>query len=485
MSSSTKPGNNKFWKKSAFRPPGSVVAVRKSQPQSFPVSQHPKKEPINLSTQPISSEAYTGTVISSNTYKVTPGSAQPPLPPPLPPAEVVSAEEDSFVVIPAEEADGAKKPEPKLSKTDKIRQLISEPVLDANALRKLAWNGIPAEVRPEVWKLLMGYLPANKEERPETLRRKRFEYHQSIPQFMEPEKNETERMTIHQISIDLPRTAPTDPVLAHPKVRRMMERMLYIWAMLHPASGYVQGFNDIITPIILVLLSEYFPATKDNEVNSESKKEKESQLKENENQLKENERQMKGNERQTKGDFSDSNSEKISPIDRLSEEQLESLEADTYWCFSKLLDSIQDSYTPKQPGIIRQLDELQQLVKLISGELDKHFEEEHLMYIEFAFRWVNCLMLRDLPFGLVIRLWDTYVAEPNGEGFSAFHVYFCAAFLLYNAKGLMERSMPDLIIYLQHLPTDSWTEKDLEGIISQAYVYRNTYENSIHLKQFK
>lgn len=431
---SSKPSNNsnKFWKKSAFRPPGSVIAVHKSQPRAFPVAQPIKKEPINLSTQPISSETYTGTVISSKTYEAAQKDA----------LAAAAEESDSFVIVSADAEARKKRVEPKLSKAEKIRQLIDEPVLDANALRKLAWNGIPGEVRPEVWKLLMGYLPANKEERAEILRRKRDEYHQSIPQFMEPEKNETERMTIHQIAIDLPRTAPTDPVLAHPKVRRMMERMLYIWAMLHPASGYVQGFNDIITPIILVLLTEYTP--------------------------------------QGAGEGG-----KDSLIDRLSEGQLESLEADTYWCFSKLLDSIQDSYTPKQPGIVRQLDELQQLVKLINGELDRHFEEEHLMYIEFSFRWVNCLMLRDLPLELVVRLWDTYVAEPNGAGFSGFHVYVCAAFLLYYAKDLMGRAMPDLIIFLQHLPTQSWTEKDLEGIISQAYVYRNLYENSIHLKQFK
>ena len=26
-------------------------------------------------------------------------------------------------------------------------------------------------------------------------------------------------------------------------------------------------------------------------------------------------------------------------------------------------------------------------------------------------RWVNCLLIRELPFGLAMRLWDTYLAE--------------------------------------------------------------------------
>ena len=36
-----------------------------------------------------------------------------------------------------------------------------------------------------------------------------------------------------------------------------MERILFIWAIRHPASGYVQGMNDLVTPFMLVFLSEH------------------------------------------------------------------------------------------------------------------------------------------------------------------------------------------------------------------------------------
>ena len=32
---------------------------------------------------------------------------------------------------------------------------------------------------------------------------------------------------------------------------------MYIWAIRHPASGYVQGINDLVTPFFLVFLQEY------------------------------------------------------------------------------------------------------------------------------------------------------------------------------------------------------------------------------------
>lgn len=43
----------------------------------------------------------------------------------------------------------------------------------------------------------------------------------------------------------------------HTFLVQMLTRVLYIWALHHPASGYVQGINDLLTPFIAVFLSEY------------------------------------------------------------------------------------------------------------------------------------------------------------------------------------------------------------------------------------
>ena len=48
--------------------------------------------------------------------------------------------------------------------------------LDMEGLRQLSWSGVPSEVRPTVWMLLSGYLPANIDRREATLERKRSEY---------------------------------------------------------------------------------------------------------------------------------------------------------------------------------------------------------------------------------------------------------------------------------------------------------------------
>ena len=58
------------------------------------------------------------------------------------------------------------------------------------------------------------------------------------------------------------------------------------------------------------------------------------------------------------------------------------MEADAYWCLSKLLDSIQDHYTFAQPGIQRMVFKLSHLVKRIDAPLHQHLENEGLQFIQ-------------------------------------------------------------------------------------------------------
>jgi hypothetical protein len=54
-------------------------------------------------------------------------------------------------------------------------------------------------------------------------------------------------------------------------------------------------------------------------------------------------------------------------ISDLSPEKISNMEADCYWCLSKLLDGMQDHYTFAQPGIQRLVFKLKELVRRIDG----------------------------------------------------------------------------------------------------------------------
>ena len=71
----------------------------------------------------------------------------------------------------------------------------------------------------------------------------------------EIERSDQDDQVLRQIRVDIPRTNPGAPLFAHEKIKSMMERILYIWSLKHPASSYVQGINDLLTPFLIVLVA--------------------------------------------------------------------------------------------------------------------------------------------------------------------------------------------------------------------------------------
>ncbi|XP_044199231.1 TBC1 domain family member 22A isoform X3 [Thunnus albacares] len=306
------------------------------------------------------------------------------------------------------------------SRLDKFKQLLAGPNTDLEELRKLSWSGIPRQVRPITWKLLSGYLPANAERRESVLQRKRQEYFGFIQQYYDSRNDEHHQDTYRQIHIDIPRMSPETLVL-QPKVTEIFERILFIWAIRHPASGYVQGINDLVTPFFVVYVFEYIEEEVEN-----------------------------------------------FDVSSLQEEALRNIEADSFWCMSKLLDGIQDNYTFAQPGIQRKVKALEELVSRIDESVHRHMQQYEVEYLQFAFRWMNNLLMRELPLRCTIRLWDTYQAEP--EGFSHFHLYVCAAFLVRWRKEILEeRDFQGLMILLQNLPTMHWGNEEVSVLLAEAY----------------
>ncbi|CAF5190142.1 unnamed protein product, partial [Rotaria magnacalcarata] len=127
-------------------------------------------------------------------------------------------------------------------------------------------------------------------------------------------------------------------------VQELFERILFIWAIRHPASGYVQGINDLLLPFFAVFLAEFI----NNDVDIEH--------------------------------FN---------IDSLSESNRRIIEADSYWATSYLLEGIQDNYTFAQPGIQYKVRTLEELIKRIDEPLYRHLKNQNIEFLQFAFRWMN------------------------------------------------------------------------------------------------
>ena len=62
--------------------------------------------------------------------------------------------------------------------------------------------------------------------------------------------------------------------------------------------------------------------------------------------------------------------------------------------------------------------------------------------------------------------------------FDGFHVYICASLLLRFAKPLKSMGFQEIVQFLQQLPTRSWGLSDVEELLSQAYIYKASFDSS-------
>jgi hypothetical protein len=280
----------------------------------------------------------------------------------------------------------------RISRINKFKRTLQASTIPLPELRASAWSGVPEEVRAMTWQLLLGYLPTSSERRVATLERKRKEYLDGVRQAFErgtagsdtpvasglagaTSTTTTNRgrgrgldeAIWHQISIDVPRTNPHLELYSYEATQRSLERILYVWAIRHPASGYVQGINDLVTPFWQVFLGAY---------------------------------------------ITDPNIDSGMDPGQLPRPVLDAVEADSFWCLTKLLDGIQDNYIFAQPGIQRQVASLRDLTTRIDAGLAKHLENEGVEFIQFSFRWMNCLLMREISVKNTIRMWDTYLVRP-------------------------------------------------------------------------
>lgn len=215
-------------------------------------------------------------------------------------------------------------------------------------------------------------------------------------------------------------------------IQDSLERILYIWSIRHPASGYVQGINDLVTPFLTIFLSDYVECDV------------------------------------FKCDVS-----------QIEDKKFKEIESDTFWCFSLFMDFIQDHYTFAQPGIQKMVQKLENIIEKIDHELYAHMKKEKLDFMHFSFRWMNCLLMRELPLKLIIRIFDTYLSE--GDTFSTLHVYVCASFLKTWSSKLKNMEYGEMIMFVQRVPTMDWTLNEVETLLSQAYMLKTLYNNNTHL----
>ncbi|KAJ4790959.1 TBC1 domain family member 13 [Rhynchospora pubera] len=364
----------------------------------------------------------------------------PPPPPPPPPSTARSdpSEETSF--------SGA-------SQSHLITEFgtaLSKKVVNVGELQRLACQGVPdlPGIRPTVWKLLLGYLPADHALWPYELEKKRSQYNAFREELLANPSEITRRMEekdgmnekdlssdedkgflsrseiphgehplslgetsvwnkyfqeseiVEQIDRDVKRTHPEmeffsgDTPFAKSN-QESLKRILMIFAKLNPGIRYVQGMNEVLAPIFFVFKN-------DPDLNNEAH-----------------------------------------------------VEADTFFCFVEVLSGFRDNFCKQLDnsivGIRSTISKLSQLLKKHDEELWRHLEVTTKVNPQFyAFRWITLLLTQEFNFTDCLRIWDTLLADPEGPQETLLRI--CCAMLILVRRRLLAGDFTANLKLLQNYP---------------------------------
>ena len=319
---------------------------------------------------------------------------------------------------------------------ENFKRMFSQPIVDLKELRSFCSSGVPKQYRARCWKLLSGYLPINLAKIDEELDLKRKEYARLRTQFYEENFDKVNNKRLQEglstIMKDVSRTLGDTAMFKSRPVRDMLTRILYIFHVRNSESGYAQGMNDIVAPFLIVFATEYLSVDEDT--------------------------------LQVDATFEH----------QMSEQIILNIEADTYWCYTRLIANIKNNYTPSFPGVMEMIKKLNVLIQKIDPELDKVLRVNKVKYYNIVFQWFLCLLLRQFAPRLKFRLIDFYFTEK--ETINESMVYLSAAFLMKFSNKIKELNAYDkILMHFTMLKTDDWGEVDLSMLLGESHLYKNSY----------
>jgi len=328
--------------------------------------------------------------------------------------------------------------------TNKFAKLLASDI-DLNEFQRICRKGIPDAFRPTCWQILLRYRSCRLSERTHSVFSKRALYQQLVDQhcaflnctksisvnenlqnhsvsFNKSLEDENTRTLLAQIRVDVPRIVPrgaNESLFKNEAIQKMMEQILFVWSEENSSIGYFQGIGDILGQLVWVFLSEYIDVHH----------------------------------------FAST---------QLNSSILDKIAPDCYWCLNRILLGMKNHITHDLfEGIRHLLSKMSNLLCLIDVPLIIHFQKESMEFMHFSFRWMLCLLTRELNVAALSRLWDSYFAE--GENFTYFHVYVCTALLETWSSELQTLEFSELMLFLQHLPTEKWSAVEVEKLIESAY----------------
>ena len=154
---------------------------------------------------------------------------------------------------------------------------------------------------------------------------------------------------------------------------------------------------------------------------------------------------------------------------------LDSIEADTFWSFSLLMEDIKKHFInindKKKGGICDKVNLFELMVSKIHKDIFIKFQNNKIRIFQFAFRWINLFFSQQFILPDLIRIWDAIFCENDRYYFT---FYLGLAILEYKKNGLLSKKFFDTVEELQKKEL-----ADVNKIMKIAFEIKKSNENII------
>lgn len=301
---------------------------------------------------------------------------------------------------------------PVQARHDMCVKAITSPLIDIRMIYRLARRGVPDELRPDYWKVMIGYLPVTREDWVAVRAAKVIEYMEIVRSVctLTDDGNVASGKDVHRIDVDIPRTMPSLHFFACEEVeiengvpvsfspaQQSLRRILHTLARVNKGFGYVQGMNELVGHFLFA--------------------------------------------------FADGKVAHLS-LD---------VEADVFFCFQSLLSILGDNFCrsldfDRETGVMSTMRTYDALFRFCDPELWEHLTNRMQVRPEFyAFRWLTLMLTQEFLVPDVLRLWDYLFSF--GSNMSAALFYSAIAMLIHERETiLVMENMGQALPFLQQYP---------------------------------
>ncbi|XP_058793517.1 TBC1 domain family member 13 isoform X1 [Phymastichus coffea] len=142
----------------------------------------------------------------------------------------------------------------------------------------------------------------------------------------------------------------------------------------------------------------------------------------------------------------------------------EHAEADTFFCFTNLMAEIRDffikSLDEAEFGINAMMNKLMHELKISSYEIWMRLNQQELCPQYYSFRWLTLLLSQEFPLPDVMRIWDSLFSDENRFEFL---IHICCAMILLCKEQILTGDFAANVKMLQNFPST-----DVQIVLSRA-----------------